>query len=192
MRLHYFWRPTTLFLRTHYFRFLKYLRNYTNPLFSVDAHTYCTCCTWSIFNHTKISKNTKGAGQDILFAIKSLWTGVLWSHGQTMINCLRRNNLIAYLVNHKTPPFSLNSAITYLRCLFLILLALKSPCLLMAFACGTCPIRTFMASAVTKFSFAFLFFSLDKITLFSSNWYHRVDSYITFSWMPHLKVFCSF
>ena len=24
-------------------------------------------------------------------------------------------------------------------------------------ACGTCPIRTFMASAVTKFTYAFLF-----------------------------------
>ena len=24
--------------------------------------------------------------------------------------------------------------------------------------CGTCPIRTFMASAVTKFTFAFLFY----------------------------------
>ena len=38
----------------------------------------------------------------------------------------------------------------------------------------------------------FCFISLDKIALSSSNWYHRIDSYITFRLMPNLKVFCLF
>ena len=37
----------------------------------------------------------------------------------------------------------------------------------------------------------FCFISSDKIALSSSNWYHRIDSYITFRLMPNLKVFCS-
>ena len=38
-----------------------------------------------------------------------------WSHGESVINCPRRDDLIAYLPNRKTPLTSLNSDITYLR-----------------------------------------------------------------------------
>ena len=38
----------------------------------------------------------------------------------------------------------------------------------------------------------FRFITSDKIALSSSNWYHRIDSYITFSLMPNMKIFGSF